>query len=37
VIFFGNVLLVLYLIYVRGEARYEKKHPTEPVVHVFKH
>ena len=37
VVFFGNVLLVLYLIYVRGEARYEKKHPTEPVVHVFKH
>lgn len=36
-IFIGNVLIVLYLIYVRGEARYEKTHPTEPVVHVFKH
>lgn len=36
VIFFGNVLMVLYLIYVRGEARYEKIHPTEPVVKVFK-
>ena len=36
-IFIGNVLIVLYLIYVRGEARYEKTHPTEPVVKVFKH
>lgn len=36
-IFIGNVLIVIYLIYVRGEARYEKTHPTEPVIHVFKH
>ena len=35
-IFFGNILIVLYLIYVRGEARYEKTHPTESVVKVFK-
>ncbi|MGI8495038.1 MAG: DUF2127 domain-containing protein [Pyrinomonadaceae bacterium] len=35
-IFFGNVLIVLYLIYVRGEARYEKAHPAKPVVKVFK-
>ncbi|MGI8469370.1 MAG: DUF2127 domain-containing protein [Pyrinomonadaceae bacterium] len=36
VIFFGNVLLVLYLIYVRGESRYHQTHPDEPVVEVFK-
>jgi uncharacterized membrane protein (DUF2068 family) len=31
-----NVALVVYLIYVRGENRYHKKHPNEPVVEVFK-
>lgn len=36
VIFFGNVLLVLYLIYVRREAIYQKTHVTEPIVEVFK-
>jgi uncharacterized membrane protein (DUF2068 family) len=36
-VFFGNVLIVLYLIYVRGENRYHKKHPDEPVIEVFKH
>ncbi|MGI9035383.1 MAG: DUF2127 domain-containing protein [Pyrinomonadaceae bacterium] len=36
VIFFGNILIVLYLIYVRGESRYHEKHPDQPVVEVFK-
>lgn len=36
VIFFGNILIVLYLIYVRGESRYHQKHPDQPVVEVFK-
>ena len=35
-IFFGNILIVLYLIYVRGESRYHEKHPDEPIVEVFK-
>lgn len=35
-VFFGNVLIVLYLIYVRGESRYHKTHPNEPIVEVFK-
>lgn len=35
-ILFGNILLVLYLIYVRGESRYHETHPQETVVEVFK-
>jgi uncharacterized membrane protein (DUF2068 family) len=35
-ILIGNVLLVLYLIYVRGESSYHQKHPDEPVEEVFK-
>lgn len=35
-ILIGNILLVLYLIYVRGESRYHQKHPDEPYKEVFK-
>ncbi|MGI8555994.1 MAG: DUF2127 domain-containing protein [Pyrinomonadaceae bacterium] len=36
VIFFGNILIVLYLIYVRRESHYHEKYPDEPVKEVFK-
>lgn len=36
VIFIGNILIVLYLIYVRRESHYHRKHPDEPTVEVFK-
>lgn len=36
-VFLFNVAIVVYLLYVRREAKYHKTHPTEPVVEVFKH
>lgn len=36
VVFFGNILIVIYLIYVRRESRYHQTHPDEPVRELFK-